>query len=224
VRFETVRGWVRKLIREVLVWRYELRVVGGHLVWYVRVAYRDPCHFEIVVRIAVVKEAPGWRFWCKGRFTLTMICSDKAARSHSFSIRFDNLRRHGKMRPVVMRIQLSAITVIRWLSMNVLTKECLLAMVPLQMYCDLLILNYCFCKVFEKLLYTNKEGECLNILIIYQSTSDFWVCVSCSWLAILISWLWMSQMFKYVDLGNLTFCFMWKYYSMLCHLYLFSSF
>jgi len=57
--------------------------------------------------------------------------------------------------------------------MNVLTKECLLAMVLLQMYCDLLILNYCFGKVFEKLLYTNKEGECLNILIIYQSTSDF---------------------------------------------------
>lgn len=88
----------------------ELRVVDGHPVWYVRVAYRDPWHFEIVVSIAVVKEAPGWLFWCKAGFTLTLICSDKATRSHSFWVRFGNLRRHGRLRLLVMRIQLYAIT------------------------------------------------------------------------------------------------------------------
>ncbi len=91
--------------------RLGLEVVGGHPVWYVRVAYRDPWHFEIVVSIAVVKEAPGWLFWCKAVFTLTLtlICCDKATRSHSFWVRFGNLWWHGRLRLLAMRIQLYAI-------------------------------------------------------------------------------------------------------------------
>ncbi len=44
----------------------ELRVVGGHPVWYVRVAYRDPWHFEIVVSIAVVKDSH-WHWFAATR-------------------------------------------------------------------------------------------------------------------------------------------------------------